>query len=350
MKNMRKVLAVVMVAVLSLVSIVSCGEEEKTVSETPRGTLKSEASVIASEGGAWNCVSELSGKVKTEKTADQWETENRILEGDFDFAVLTPSEAARLHNMGAEFRVVTTLAEGEWNIMRQKDEVSEEDMPEEGVLPDMSVFSGLPVYALRDDPYKDQAEYEQQLADASAESEDPAVEDTEDEKTANMPEDVTEMSSIIWSVLMIEGKAAYSDSQIQWIDSEQAEEYASDGSIWLMGSKANLSGISSTDTMIPVVEMAESWKLMFRDPIPAYVLVASDRFIEKRGDEMEGMLDQIEDDLDANQKKSSLKLMSYAESNRGALLCRNFIETVEKYLPGIFGEEKITADLYWNSR
>ena len=352
MGKFKRIVAVCLVAVLGMVTFTGCGGEKEVETTAPeRATLNSSVTIAAAKGDGLSTIGELNGKVKVKSLENQNEVMNQLLADSCDFAVLTPVEAARYFNEYGGIKAVTTLSLADWNIAMKGYDGNVEDEK------DLVKLGGQIMLGI-----KDEAEFE--LADEEAtepvtegtidpvtgepiESTDGVeAEPTEPEvKTANiLPR---EMGEEIFQTLMAKEGYGFYDGQINWIPKEESTEYANASSIILASSHNMKTTLEHADGFTSVYSLGDLWEKEFENPIPGYILVATDKFLDKRGAEVTGLLDVIEEQLEANKSKSELNLVAYNYSNRGVALIRDFMDNLIKYNSDGIDGNTVSKDFYW---
>ena len=370
MNKFRKTIAVCLIAVLGIVSFTSCGEEEAKTAEAPkRASLESSVTMTVADGEAYSSVSKLSGDIKVDKVESQADVIRNIKAGKCDFAVLTPIEAARLYNQDKDIKVVTTLSLADWTIAEngyEGDPAEEEDLVRLG---------GQSFVGVNDNPIVEEDEEDvQTLTDPTGQfSQDengtwvdkegnPApldgsgnpldeegnpIELTEPEE----PIELKEMSEEVFQTLMAKEGYGFYDGQIEWIELDQIGGYLEGTGARVLGNAKNVKkATAGRDGFTDLYSLAQLWGKEFDSEIPGYVLVATDKFLDKRNYEVEGVLDIIADTLEENQKSSDLKLVAYNVSNRGVMLVRDFMEVLSEYNSDAIDGEEVDNDFYWSGK
>lgn len=375
MIKFRKTIAVCLIAVLGIVSFTSCGEEEVKKAEAPKHTsLKSSVTMTVADGDAYGTVGKLSGDIKLNKVEDQAEVLRTLKRGDSDFAVLTPIEAARYYNEKGGIKVVSTLSLGEWEIAVNDFEGNPAD--EE----DLVKLGGQYLVGIKDDPVASEDEEEAlapvdgQLVDPTGQVEQDAngtwldaegnpapldeegnlidaegnpIELTEPEE----PIELKEMSEEVFQTLMAKEGYGFFDGQIEWKNLDEVEDYISTPGATILANQNNLKkATTGLNEFTEVYSLNELWGKDFGKEIPGYVLVATDKFLEKRNYEVEGVLDIIADTLEENQKGTDLKLVAYNMSNRGVAIVRDFLDILADYNLEAVDGEKVDNGFYWSGK
>lgn len=350
-------MAVCLVAVLCVVSFTGCGDKEENGAEMPERTpLESSVTMTVADGEAYNVVSKLSGDIKVNKVDNLQDVLKDIKNGKCDFAVLNPIDAARYYADNGGIKVVTTLALGDWKIA-VKD--VEDDAEQEK---DLSKLGGQVIHGIKD---QEEPEYDadegNSVQHGSLENSNGTVEEQHnDGDDAGLEEadsvkepmeellSLKEMSEEVFQTLMSKEGYGFYDGQIRWDKMDEIDGNIDSFKAKLIGNENNVNkAIKGKDNFKVVYSLGEMWEKDFGNKIPGYVLVATDKFLKDRNNEVEGVLDAIADGMKENQKASDMKLVSYNLSNRGVIIVKDFIGALEKYNIDALDGKSINNGFYW---
>lgn len=362
MNKFRKTIAVCLVAVLCAVSFTGCGDKEEIKAEAPERTpLNGSVTMTVADGEAYDTVSKLSGDIKVNKVDSTRAVLDAIKNGDCDFAVLNPIEAARYYADNGGIKVVTTLALGDWQIAVK--DVEEDAEPEE----DLVKLGGQVIHGIKDqeepefDPDEDnsgqQGSFENNhnsTDDQQGDGDNAGLEDaTSNQQNEQAPEQepitLKEMSEEVFQTLMAKEGYGFYDGQINWHKIDEIDGYINNFKAKVIANEKNIDkAIAGKDNFKKVYSLAEIWEKDFGNAIPGYVLVATDKFLKDKNNQVEGVLDIIADSVKENQKNSNMKLVSYNLSNRGVMMVKDFIETLQEYNKDAIDGKEIKDDFYWS--
>ena len=335
MGKFKRIVAVCLVVMLGVTTLAGCGHKEQAKSEAPkRATLKSSVTVAVAEGDAFTTVGKLSGDVKVSQKKNQQQVMNELSKGKCDFAVLTPIEAARYYNQYGKIKVVTTLALGDWDIAVR-------DYEGEPVEEDLVKLGGQRLLGIKEEPL-----IEEEPVIVEEPEEEPDQEEPEESLVEIEPK---EMGEEVFQTLMAKEKYGFYDGQINWM--LEKDIVGPIGDSYVLGSTHKVTDmLKGNESYKLVYSLGELWTKEFDSSVPAYVLVATDKFLKERGDEVEGLLDVISDNVDESQGQSPLNLVAYNYSNRGVMLVRDFLDVMAKYNSNAIDDQEVSVDFYWNGK
>ena len=375
MNRFRRAMAVCMVAVLCAVSFTGCADKEENKAEAPERTpLKGSVTMTVADGEAYDIVGKLSGDIKVNKVDNLQEVFNDIKNGKCDFAVLNPIEAARYYANKGGIKVVTTLALGDWKI-------AVKDVPDDAEKEkDLSKLGGQIIHGIKDfeepeyDPDEENSSQQGTIENNEASNMENINGDSAGlengttgnvngpnesadlnglEKPSDEPIDepiaLKEMSEEVFQTLMAKEGYGFYDGQIHWHKMGEMDNYINNFKAKVIGNEKNVEkAISGKENFKVVYSLAEMWEKDFGDVIPAYVLVATDKFLNERNNQVEGVLDAIADSLEENQKASQMKLVAYNLSNRGVMIVKDFIDILEENNKDAIDGKEINGGFYWS--
>ncbi len=289
---------------LSLCFMTSCGNDEASNTSEPdekTASLTADVNIVASDNAGYIAVSKLGKNYTVSKEKTEEDVVEKIKDSDFDFAVLTPTQAGKLYNENdGGFKAVTTLVLGDWQIAKS--------YYNDGELQKITNILGYRIYRLEND---------------------------------QLGEDVL-------STIMKANKSNLYTGLVQSVSEEQFERNLKyTNALYMADEKTIKEAISDNEDAKTVFDLNEIWQEQFKNDIPQYVLVVSDSFLEDREDEVATVVEDIYKTTDKAQKNTDAKLVSYKNSNRGINLIKSFNEVIEKYNSQAIGTEGISQDYYF---
>lgn len=324
MINLKKIGSIALAVMLCMTMLVSCGDEKKSTSEPSEKevSLSGDVKIIAAEGTAYDSVSKLPSDYKVTKADDTMQVKETVCKGDFDLAVLSPLEAARLYNQNDNFKVVTTVSLADYSLAATGYVGTEEE-------PKLSYLSGRRIYALEQEPEVTEKPTVE-IKDESIEIEEPL-----------------EMSEEVLRALMANENRTLYKNNLDWQGEDALKDIATVTNIRILADEKTVSGLEkNNENLVTLFDLGEMWNKNFGGDIPGYVLVASDEFLKDRSDEIEAVLNDMADNLEKAQKTTDEKLVVYNNSNRGISLIKKFNEAMaENNIDAIGGKE--LADSYY---
>lgn len=318
MINLKKIGSIALAIMLCMTMLVSCGDEEKSTSEPSEkeASLSGDVKIIAAEGTAYNSVSKLPSDYKVTKADDTMEVKETVCKGDFNLAVLSPLEAARLYNQNDNFKVVTTVSLADYSLAATGYVGTEEE-------PQLSYLSGRRIYALEQEPEVTEKPTVE-IKDESIEIEEPL-----------------EMSEEVLRALMANENRTLYKNNLDWQGEDALKDIATVTNIRILADENTVNSLEkNNENLVTLFDLGEMWNENFGGDIPGYVLVASDEFLKDRSDDIEAVLNDMADSLEKAQKTTDEKLVVYNNSNRGISLIKKFNEAMaENNIDAIGGEE-----------
>lgn len=343
MKSLKKMGAFALSLILCVSMLASCGNDDKKSEEAPKeASLSGSVKIVAAKGTPSDIVSKLPGDYKVSKVDDTVDVKEAVANGEFDFAVLTPVEAAKLYNQKDNFKAVTTVSLGQWKLDATGYE-GEED-------PTLAYLSGKRIYALDEEDEMDEEEKEE-LKDAKQEESKAVAEGEEAEEAADAEkiemEDPLEMSEEVLRALMnANGRTLYSNN-LDWQEKDALKDIATASPVRILADNATLDAIEKDNKDLKeLFDLNSLWQENFKSDIPGYILIVNKDFISKRGDEIQVVLDDMADNLGEAQKATKAKLVCYNNSNRGISLIKKFNKVMQEHNSNAIGGE-VPSDYYY---
>lgn len=291
MLKLKKIISLTIAAVLCVGMLTGCGEEKATEEPAKEAKLSGDVKIVAAKGTPYASVSHLPGDYKITETEDAEKTKDIIVTGDWDFAVLTPVEAAELYSENKNFQAVTTVSLGDWEIAANG-YGSEKEVT-------LAYLSGRKIYAQE-----------------------------------------SEMSEEILRALMVKNSRNLYANQMDWQSEEELEDISSvRGTTFMADSKTIATLMEKDDDIKILFDLGELWQENFKSDIPGYILVVNNDFVKDRGDEVEAVLNDMADKLEDAQKDTDDKLVVYNSSNRGINIIKKFNEAMDY--------EELSSDYYF---
>lgn len=332
MSKFKKIGSLALAVVLCMTMLVSCGDKGKNTAEPAekKASLSGDVKIVAAEGTAYASVSKLPGDYKVKKAKDTMEVKATIVKGDFDLAVLSPIEAARLFVQNDNFKVVTTVALGDYEVGATGYVENEEEEP------NISYLRGKRIYALDEEP---------EVTDHVTVTL-PDAKDGEEELEIEAPLEMSE--EVLRAVMADENIPLYSGS-LDWQNEDALKDIATVSNIRILADGNTVKALEKdNEDFITLFDLGQMWNENFGGDIPGYVLVASDSFLKNRGKEISVVLDDMADNLKEAQKATKEKLVVYNNSNRGLSLIKKFNEAMEENNIDAIGGEELPNSYYYS--
>lgn len=338
MKSLKKMGAFALSLMLCVSMLVSCGGDDKKSEEaTKEASLSGNVKIVAAKGVPSDIVSKLPGDYKVSKVDDTVDVKEAVVDGEFDFAVLTPIEAAKLYNQKDNFRAVTTVSLGQWKLDATGYE-GEED-------PTLAYLSGKRIYALDEEDEMDEEEKsEQEESKAVAEGEE--AEEASDAEEIEMQEPLEMSEEVLRALMNANGRTLYSNN-LDWQEKDALKDIATASPVRILADNATLDAIEKDNKDLKeLFDLNSLWQENFKSDIPGYILIVNKDFISKRGDEIQVVLDDMADSLEEAQKTTKAKLVCYNNSNRGISLIKKFNKVMQEHNNNAIGGE-VPSDYYY---
>lgn len=302
MRYLKKFTAAAMALTVCMCLLVSCGGEEKSPTSEPSSKtaeLSGSVTIKAPEGVGYTAVSKLADGYNVTKEESEEAVIDKIKSGNYDFAVITPIEAAKLYKENGGFKAVTTLSLGNWQIAKNN--------YSEGQLDKLTSLGGYRIYALEND-----------------------------------------MSEEVLRTLMSANGRSLSGGLVKKVKSDEFVSQAGVRNAVFMAEPTLVNkGLEKNKDAKVVFDIGKLWQENFKSDIPGYILIVNDSFAESREDEVATVVEDISKTTEEAQKETEEKLTSYGDSNRGINLIKKFNKVMEKHNANAIGGGEVSEAYYF---
>ncbi|MEG0918777.1 MAG: hypothetical protein RR967_02125 [Anaerovoracaceae bacterium] len=317
----KKILAVTLIMMLAVTSLSGCGaDKEDKVPTSLSKTLK----VTSIDGLGTKALDNLDGDYKKSVSKDAEEVSGKILNGDVDGAIMSPTTAAQLNSktsnevveispisIGDLYVVQNSYVQASRTVRVYNEETKLSEYKEEKIETKMGFLRGKTIVAY------------------------------------GKPGDVSQY--VLQNLALKEGYFSIPDENIEWIDDEDKfiERMGNYQTIGL-ASKPVVSKLLKENTNVKkVFDLNSKWKDHFDGDIPMNVLLVT-KDLAKNKDDLRVFLNDLGKAIDKAKEGGDKNLVLYTESSRGVSILKKFNNAMYDFSAEVMGNEKPKDSFYYS--
>lgn len=291
--------------IIVLFSLSGCGKEEGTKTEKQDATLSDTVHIVTKAGSGEEAMASMADGFKVDVFQKESEVEDKVLNNNYDLAVVSANTAAKLYQQtGGKLVAISPVALNDWFIVSNKGYISSQQISD---LHGKTIFAtgrgGTGEYVLR-----------KLLKDNYIN-----------------PDYGVRMKWFDTSAQVIEAlKTSNTVGLLQ-------EPYAS----LALGVSSASNGLTAD------IDLGALWQTQYGSPIPSDVLIANRQFVKTRAGDLKLFINEYEKSMEKAKKSSTANLVFYGRSNRGIDLIKNFMALMEEYDINSLGGKSLDAAFYY---
>ena len=315
-RNKLRRMALTMICIMVLLSFTACGGNSGDAEETPEQvavSLSGEVKIAYPDKLAYaaGILEGLPEDYQVYRQDDSDAVVRKLASGDADLALLTPEEAARAYAESPSIRVVSPVFVGGYRFVGDRDRI---------VYADPIDTKNAEVMEIVSEGEDDSAEEEVIYVPSPS-----MLRKT----TLNLMGDREDLESLADGALVLDGGETYTviERENFWLLRDSLTMYSYCALVNLCQLEAQELSLADKDIL---VDLDAFWEKATGEPLPSAVLVVNVNFLKDRPGEINTVIRDYEDALDAleAQPYEEGRLVFYGSSNRGKVILATYFDNL----------------------
>ena len=288
-----------------LLSLSGCGKDESAQTDKQDATLSDTVHIVTQAGSGEEATASMTDGFKVAVFQKESEVEDKVLNNNYDLAVVSANTAAKLYQLtGGKLVVISPVALNDWFIGSNKGYITSQQISD---LQGKTIFAtwkgGTGEYILR-------------------------------------------------KLLQDNGINPDYGVYMKWFDTsaQVIKALKTSNTVGLLQEPyASLAlGVSSTSNGLKAdIDLGALWESQYESSIPSDVLIANKQFVKERAGDLQLFISEYEKSMETAKKSSAANLVFYGRSNRGIDLIKNFMALMEEYDINSLGGKNLDAAFYY---